>query len=61
MRILIIGGSGRTGKLTTEELLHRGHKVTALVRNLSAMEDMPAGLDTIKGEDDFTKNATAVG
>ncbi|CEJ54177.1 hypothetical protein PMG11_00498 [Penicillium brasilianum] len=43
MHALIIGGSGRTGKLVIEELLRRGHGVTALVRDPAAME----GLDSI--------------
>jgi hypothetical protein len=33
MRILVIGGTGRTGKVVVEEALHRGHQVTILVRN----------------------------
>ncbi|KAJ5678792.1 hypothetical protein N7462_007036 [Penicillium macrosclerotiorum] len=33
MHVLIIGGSGRTGKLVIAELLRRGHEVTALVRD----------------------------
>ncbi|KAJ5403463.1 hypothetical protein N7509_003334 [Penicillium cosmopolitanum] len=41
MHILIIGGSGRTGKLTISELLRQGHQVTALVRNPASMVDFP--------------------
>lgn len=48
--VLIIGGSGRTGKLVIEELLHRNHRVTALVRRPEAMEDeIKAGLKTVTG------------
>ncbi|KAH8432793.1 NAD(P)-dependent oxidoreductase [Aspergillus melleus] len=48
MHVLVIGGSGRTGKLTINELLRKGHQVTTLARNPSAMEDLP-GLNVIKG------------
>jgi putative NADH-flavin reductase len=49
-RVLIIGGSGRTGKLVIEELLQRNHAVTALVRKPEAMEDeIKKGLKTVKG------------
>ncbi|KAH7377751.1 NAD-dependent epimerase/dehydratase-like protein [Pyrenochaeta sp. MPI-SDFR-AT-0127] len=37
-RILVIGGSGRTGKLVIDELIARGHEVTALVRNPESLE-----------------------
>ncbi|KAK7191950.1 hypothetical protein DPSP01_013792 [Paraphaeosphaeria sporulosa] len=39
MQVLVIGGSGRTGKLVINELLERGHKVTALARNPASLED----------------------
>ncbi|KAL8826909.1 MAG: hypothetical protein Q9191_003512 [Dirinaria sp. TL-2023a] len=38
MHILVLGGSGRTGKLVIDEALKRGHKVTALVREPEAIE-----------------------
>lgn len=37
-RILVLGGSGRTGQLVINEALSRGYKVTALVRNPSVLE-----------------------
>ncbi|KFY45974.1 hypothetical protein V494_00674 [Pseudogymnoascus sp. VKM F-4513 (FW-928)] len=48
MRILLLGGSGQTGKLVIDEALQRGHKITALVRNPSVL---PAknGLNVVKG------------
>jgi uncharacterized protein YbjT (DUF2867 family) len=48
MRVLILGGSGLTGQLVIDEALQRGHKVTALIRNPSAL---PAkdGLTVVKG------------
>ncbi|KAI9036891.1 Zn2Cys6 transcription factor [Aspergillus affinis] len=48
MHVLVIGGSGRTGKLTINELLSKGHQVTTLARNPSALETLP-GLNIIKG------------
>lgn len=52
MRFLIIGGSGRTGKLVIEEILERGHQVTALVRNPTSL-DKRTGLDIVKGKNCF--------
>ncbi|KAF2621414.1 putative TrkA-N domain dehydrogenase [Macroventuria anomochaeta] len=49
-RVLIVGGSGRTGKLVIEELLRRDHKVTALVRKPEAVQnEIDAGLKTVTG------------
>ncbi|KAJ5586887.1 uncharacterized protein N7459_002652 [Penicillium hispanicum] len=48
MHALIIGGSGRTGKLVVEEMLQRKHEVTVLVRNPSAMQEQK-GLSLVKG------------
>jgi nucleoside-diphosphate-sugar epimerase len=47
---LIIGGSGRTGKLVIGELLSRNHEVTALVRKPQAMEnEINTGLRVVTG------------
>ena len=49
-RVLVIGGSGRTGKLVIEELLQRSHHVTALVRKPEAMQvEVDAGLKIVTG------------
>lgn len=49
-RILIIGGSGRTGKMVVEELQYRGHRVTALVRKPESMAtEVTAGLKMVTG------------
>ncbi|MCJ1334642.1 hypothetical protein MMC10_011354 [Thelotrema lepadinum] len=48
MRVLVIGASGRTGKLVVDELLSRGHKVNALVRKTSSLEPR-SGLTLIEG------------
>jgi hypothetical protein len=47
-RVLIIGGSGRTGKLVIDELLTRGHQVTALVRKPESLETN-SNLKTVTG------------
>jgi len=48
MRVLVLGGNGQTGRLVIDAALQRGHKVTALIRNPSAL---PAteGLTIVKG------------
>lgn len=48
MRFLVIGGSGRTGKLVIDNILKRGHQVTALVRNPKSLGE-ELGLDIVKG------------
>ncbi|KAL3454132.1 hypothetical protein BJX65DRAFT_301920 [Aspergillus insuetus] len=49
MHVLIIGGTGRTGKLVIEELLSRGHDVTTLARNPQALGDPRPKLNIIQG------------
>jgi hypothetical protein len=44
----MIGGSGRTGKLVINELVQRGHTVTALVRNATSL-DARSGLKVVTG------------
>ena len=48
MLVLVIGASGRTGKLVVDELLKRGHTVSALVRKASSLEPR-TGLTLIEG------------
>jgi len=49
-RILIIGGSGRTGKLVIHEALSHNHTVTALVRKPESMNtEINAGLKIVTG------------
>ncbi|KAL3480471.1 NAD(P)-binding protein [Aspergillus californicus] len=49
MRVLVIGGSGRCGKLVIDELLARGNEVTSLARNPSALGPPRFGLTVLKG------------
>ncbi|MEC5424219.1 NAD(P)-dependent oxidoreductase [Virgibacillus sp. C22-A2] len=39
MKIGIVGASGKAGNLILKEAANRGHQVTAIVRNLSKLED----------------------
>jgi putative NADH-flavin reductase len=49
MRILIIGGTGGTGKQLIRQALEEGHQVTALVRNPAKMKLSHQNLQVIKG------------
>jgi short subunit dehydrogenase-like uncharacterized protein len=39
MKVLVIGATGRTGRLVVDHLLARGHDVTALARHPSAIDE----------------------
>ena len=39
MRILLLGATGRTGKLVIEEALKRGHKISAIARDPEKLKD----------------------
>ncbi len=41
MKIFILGGSGRTGKLLIAEALRMGHSLHVLVRNISSLASFP--------------------
>ncbi|KAJ2895683.1 hypothetical protein MKZ38_006265 [Zalerion maritima] len=49
MHILVMGGSGRIGKLVIDEAIKRGHTITALVRDESKLEKKE-GLILVKGD-----------
>ncbi|KAI0467860.1 hypothetical protein F4859DRAFT_227360 [Xylaria cf. heliscus] len=63
MRFLVLGGSGRTGKLIVEEAISKGHTVAALVRSSSSLAPRP-GLTIVKGtpmkREDITKAFAAL-
>jgi uncharacterized protein YbjT (DUF2867 family) len=48
-RILILGATGRTGKLLLEQALEKGYKVNALVRNLEAFTVRHENLQLFEG------------
>lgn len=51
MHLLVIGGTGRTGKLVVGEALQQDHTVTALVQDESKLEtnSPQVGLTVVKG------------
>jgi uncharacterized protein YbjT (DUF2867 family) len=50
MHVLILGGSGRTGKVIINEALPRGHTITALVRNPASLAQIQSpSLELIGG------------
>jgi uncharacterized protein YbjT (DUF2867 family) len=49
MKVLILGGTGRTGKYVVEEAIRSGHKVTCLVRNESSIKVNDPALTVLKG------------
>lgn len=55
MNILVIGATGGSGRAVCEALLERGHRVTALARRASALDDR-TGLVRVDG--DATDRAT---
>lgn len=50
MKILILGGTGRTGKLAVENALQRGHQVNALVRERNKLKTEHENLHFVVGE-----------
>ena len=49
MKLLIIGGTGRTGRELIKQSLESGHQVTALVRNPQKLKIVHPNLNIIKG------------
>src|ERR1700754_4688135 len=50
MKLLIIGGTGGTGKQLIQQALEEGHQVTALVRNPEKIILKDAHLQIVKGD-----------
>ncbi|QXT41456.1 SDR family oxidoreductase [Gymnodinialimonas ceratoperidinii] len=50
MNILVAGATGKTGQLLVQDLLDKGHKPTALVRESSDTSDLPEGVDLRHGD-----------
>ena len=47
MKILLLGATGRTGRLVIEEAIRRGHKISAIARSPEKLKDYQ--IDIIKG------------
>jgi putative NADH-flavin reductase len=50
MRVLVLGATGRVGKLIVEQALARGHAVTALLRDPRKVGDLAGRLLAIEGD-----------
>lgn len=50
MNILIAGATGKTGRILTQDLLDRGHSLTALVRESSNTSSLPEGTKLRHGD-----------
>ncbi|GAA0122942.1 MAG: NAD(P)-dependent oxidoreductase [Clostridium argentinense] len=50
MKIALIGATGNVGKVILKEALLRGHEVTAIVRNISKVNDKQDNLKVIEGD-----------
>jgi putative NADH-flavin reductase len=58
MKLVILGATGKTGRVLVQQAVQRGHTVTAVVRNLDKLAATP-GVKVIKGDvtraDELTK------
>lgn len=63
MKITILGASGNAGSRLVAEAQSRGHEVTAVVRNESAINNLPTGINIITGDaanvDDVVRVSTS--
>jgi putative NADH-flavin reductase len=50
MKVLVIGSTGRTGRLVVDELLHRGHLVTAFARSPGKLALRHGNLHILAGD-----------
>jgi uncharacterized protein YbjT (DUF2867 family) len=50
MNVLVIGATGRTGRLLVKKLLRNGHNVTAMARNPADMNDHDPSVRVVEGE-----------
>ncbi len=57
MKVLVIGSTGRAGRLAVRRLLDGGHEVTAFARNPAALAHEGRGLRVFQGD---TRNPLAV-
>lgn len=50
MRLLVLGATGRIGRLAVEEALKRGHHVTALVRSPETLGEVAGIVESVRGD-----------
>jgi uncharacterized protein YbjT (DUF2867 family) len=50
MKVLVVGATGGSGRAAVDELLSRGHEVTAFSRHATTLDDLPGQLHAINGD-----------
>jgi putative NADH-flavin reductase len=50
VKVLVLGATGRVGRLTVDEALARGHALTALVRSQNRLGDLAARVAIVQGD-----------
>jgi uncharacterized protein YbjT (DUF2867 family) len=50
MKVLVVGATGGSGRAAIDELLRRGHEVTAFSRHATTLEAVPGQLRAINGD-----------
>lgn len=58
MKITILGATGKAGSRLVAEALSRGHEVTAVVRNSTAINNLPIGIKILSGDASNTEDVT---
>ena len=60
MRITVLGATGKVGSRVVTEALSRGHEVTAVVRNSTRFNDLPAAAKARAGDVDNVEDVAKV-
>ena len=60
MRITVLGATGKVGSRVVTEALSRGHEVTAVVRNSTRFNDLPAAAKARAGDVDNVEDVARV-
>ena len=50
MKVLVVGATGGSGRAAVDELLLRGHEVTAFSRHATTLEAVPGQLRAVNGD-----------
>ena len=60
MRITVLGATGKVGSRVVTEALSRGHEVTAVVRNSTRFDDLPAAAKARAGDVDNVEDVARI-
>ena len=60
MKITVLGATGNAGSRVVAEALSRGHEVTAVVRNSTVTNNLPAGVKILTGDAGNVEDVTEV-